>query len=308
MAVFNSREYIRSLTHALSYFKSSSACEFHITQLSNHFGKAESALKPREFLDDLKRVQEIEDLGNGYWLPSPLRTVKLNEETSILVGIHPTHELQRHFSSVKSAGISRVVNTTEALIIPAQSFKNWRETDGFTAEQWCAKEFKNALDHLAPSVIDTNLQIFLIKKNIERGVVSHVPSWQQFHVDSNATLFDLCLFRTNTSAMRYRYFLGRLNKRKSELYEGRSISDRSRLQFGLAALKDLKLQAKIKYQNSVTINLPLFPPKSLHRTLAALCEPIPSSNSYHWKVGDQKFLHPLKTCLDELNCEIVKHE
>lgn len=267
----------------------------------------------RPVLDDIKALREVEHLGNGYWLPTPTRSVALDEDTSLLISIAPTTELQRHFPSVRRVGLGRLVATAQVSRLPTQSLKSWRGTNDFDTPTWAHKKIQSATNDFRPSIAPADLEAFSVKA---ASHVSHTarrgPAWLSSIANRRvATWNGASLFRTRLGPNRYRYFLGKLTRSRA-LLEGPAVadpSDRFSMQYGLASLLGEPLTVLTRSQaNVIVVTLPLAVPRSVLRLLSALFEADPKKNGYVWLCRQPECWPPIKSALQELGCEIASHE
>src|SRR5262249_48406833 len=94
----------------------------------------------KSVLNDLHTLGDIETLGSGYWLPSPLRVVRSNTiEKVLLVGGKPTtllnEELRRHMTWI---GTVRLIPDRPDLVkgIPAQNLISWAGMPEVSIDEW----------------------------------------------------------------------------------------------------------------------------------------------------------------------------
>src|SRR6218665_1071389 len=114
----------------MSLFEINVAREVHVTRLQYQLDRAGIVATMAGALETLKFLREAEPLDNGDWIPTPPRVVDLSGGHCLLVGVNPTAELRRHFSSVRRAGSARVVAADAVVNLPKQSLRAWRGHDG----------------------------------------------------------------------------------------------------------------------------------------------------------------------------------
>ncbi len=134
-------EYLRHALHTLSH-STTTVQRVFVTKLMNQvkrqlsplgqdFQNTDSDDPIRHVLDQLKQVGDVAELGNGYWLPTPLRLVRLPNGQILLIGGMDTKSLQTRFGKrVQPTGFIRRVqsNDTAHLVregIDWQDFENW---------------------------------------------------------------------------------------------------------------------------------------------------------------------------------------
>lgn len=145
--------------------------------------QGEEEKKPvRRVLEQLEQIREVADLGKGYWLPTPLRLIRLPSSQILLIGGMDTKTLQSHFGNrvYASTGLARRINTTDEAMclvkegIEWQRFEDWlgeeTETDlrSWTTHllEKAKKRLKSSgseiteFDIYAPNLCKTHLQNF----------------------------------------------------------------------------------------------------------------------------------------------------
>ena len=301
-------EFARGTLCSLSYVATDTAHETHVTRLHDQFDRAGVAASMADALGTLQFLREAEPLDGGYWIPVPTRVVELGGRLSLFVGVHPTTELHRHFSSARRAGAGRVVDAREVAGLPRQSLASWRGHDGSDASTWARTTIELAMQQFAPSIVGNGLEAFGTKTGKGLAAMSREPAWLEAGNSAACTWRGVGLFRARTSATRHRYFLGR-NRSEAVFLEGPPARDSLRMQFGLAALQGQALTIKMaSSQGAISISLPLNPPTALRRLLVALCDADVQSFGRIWMCRDPEYLPVLQAALQELECETACHE
>lgn len=278
-------------------------------RLHDQFDRAGIAPLLADALETLKLIREAEELGGGYWIPPPIRAVDLGGKHCLLIGPHPTAELRRHFGSARRAGAGRVVDAEEAAGLPRQPLAAWRGYDGRDASTLARMAIESAMQQLAPSVVDDGLEAFGTRTGGSAARRYCEPAWVRVGDSRSAacTWRGVGLFRSRTSATRYRYFLGR-HQGQSTFLEGPPAREPMRMQFGLAALQDQPLVIKIaSLRDAVSISLPLSAPTEVRRLLVALCDADARSFGRVWTCRNPEYLPALQQSLQELECETAHH-
>lgn len=307
---FDPLEVARGALASLSFISESSAREVHSGRIQEVFarsGIAQHTLIPT--LDALGNLREIERLEYGYWLPTPPRKVSLDANTSLLVSVAPTIELQRHFATVRRAGLGRVVDTQQASALPTQPLHAWLDSVDIDTPTWAKSEIEFALSGLKPSIASADMEAFSIKvTRLPKQGVRNEPAWLS-STDRRASVWrNVKLFRSRIGGRHHRYFLGRVSNRGG-LLEGLAIQDNLRLQYGFAALQGEPLTSSIRTKGDEThIKLPLSAPRSLYRLLSALCEPDPKSFGYLWVCRQAECWPTIEAALKDLGCEIANND
>lgn len=301
-------EYARGVLCSLSFAAPDTSREVHVARLHKQFDRAGIAPLLENALETLKFVREAEELGGGYWIPPPIRAVELGGKHCLLIGVHPTAELRRHFGSARRAGAGRVADAEEVVGLPRQSLAAWRGHDGSNASTWARTAIESAMQQLAPSIVDESLEAFGIRAGWVAIGGSREPTWVRRGDAAACSWRGVGLFRARTSATRYRYFLGQ-HQSQSAFLEGPPAREPIRMQFGLAALLHQPLTIKITLlRDSLSISLPLSAPTAVRRLLVALCEADPRSFGRTWTCRNPEYLPALQASLQELECETAHHE
>lgn len=260
-------------------------------------------------LDDISALREVEHLGDGYWLPTPTRAVSLDDDTSLLVSIAPTTELQRNFPSVRRVGLGRLVATAQVSHLPTQSLKSWRGSRDLDTPTWAHTQIQSATNDFRPSIAPADLEAFSVK------IASHAshtarrePAWLSISNRRVAAWNGVSLFRTRLGPNQYRYFLGKLTRSRA-LLEGPAVADSLSMQYGLASLLGAPLTVLTRSQaNLIIVTLPLTVPRLVRRLLSALFEVDPKRFGYVWLCRQPECWPTVKSALQELGCEIASHE
>ena len=297
-------EYARGTLCSLSFVSADAARAVHATSLHNQFERAGLAPAMKSALGSLQFLREAEPLDAGYWIPAPLRTVPLDGLRSLVVGAHPTLELQRHFPNARRAGAGRVAATSEVACLPTQPLAAWRGFDGDVVSTWTRATILSAVGQLAPSLTSDALEVFSVRERLGPMGRRCEPSWVRFNDCAVTSAWrGMELFRTRTSHSSYRYFLGQRTA-SAKFLEGPGTSDPIRMQFGLAVLNGMPLTLQIDSTHTdFCISFPLRPPTSVRRLLFALCEEETASFGRKWMCPSTEHMPTVQALLQELGCE-----
>lgn len=307
---FDPVEVVRGAVASLSVTSERIVHETNISRIQEICSRTEIPSHTlKRALDDISDLREVEHLGNGYWLPTPTRAVTLDEDTSLLVSIAPTTELQRHFPSVRRFGLGRLVATAQVSRLPTQSLKSWRGASDSDIPAWAHTQIQSATNNFRPSIAPADLEAFSVKAaNHVSHTVCREPSWLPFANGRVAAWNGVSLFRTKLGPNQYRYFLGKVTRSRA-LLEGSAVADRLSMQYGLASLLGEPLTVLTRSQgNMIVVTLPLTVPKSVRRLLSALFEMDPKRFGYVWLCRQPECWPTVKSALQELGCEIANHE
>ncbi len=303
-------ELARSALACLSLTNNDTVHETHVgrmRELWSRYDHAPDSIKLA--LKHLTQLREAEHLGHGYWLPTPTRTVSLTCDTSLIVSIAPTSELQRHFPSAKRAGLGRLVSSTQTANLPSQSIDSWLGSYSFDGGDWAKLVVESSASELSASILTSDTEAFSIKKysgGDSKGRVT--PTWVTPSDRQVLAWNGISLFRSKLGEKNHRYFLGRLTRNQGIL-EGPQIEDNLSLQYGLASILGKPLTTFIrKQEGAFQLDLPLIPPLPLRRLLMALCiKPLMSPKSI-WLCHQPNCEQIISSVMEKLGSEIVVYE
>lgn len=307
---FDTVEVARGALAFLSFSTKRSAHEVHTGRVQEIFSRAglpQHALMPAlEALYDLKEVERLE---HGYWLPTPARRIPLNAEACLLVSIAPTTELQRHFQSVRRAGLGRLANTQQVKDLPSQSLQSWIGAWNTDTTTWAQALIESTISEFKPSIASPDLEAFSVKATSRSNHgTRHEPTWLPSMDRRVSVWHGVKLLRSRISSHHYRYFLGRISG-NSTLFEGHIVQDNLRLQYGLASLLGQPLTSSVVLKGDLSyLRLPLAAPRSVKRVLSALCESDPKSFGYRWSCREVEGWPTVNAVLKDLGCEIENNE
>ncbi len=204
-------EYCRGQLAALSYVSTTAAREIHILRLRNSFERAGIGPQLKYSLWALNLMREAQELGGGYWFPTPLRVVPLDEQ-GILVGAIPTHELGRHFRGVARAGYTRVSNRAEVQSLPQQDLDDWLKLEVRDTVAWSQAQVAIAEAGMGRTISSPGIQFFTVETTRAPFGDATKPMWTD---DARSSLTGpVVLCRERVAPERYRYLLGRVNGRR----------------------------------------------------------------------------------------------
>jgi len=307
---FDPIEVVRGALASFSATSDGNVHETNIRKIQEFYSRTE--LPPHTLkitLEDLSALREVEHLGNGYWLPTPTRAVSLDSDTSLLVSIAPTTELQRHFPSVRRVGLGRLVATAQVGCLPTQSLNSWRGTSDLDTPTWVRTQIQSAANVFRPSIAPVDIEAFSVKAASNRSrSARREPAWTSITNRRLSAWNGVSLFRTKLGPSQYRYFLGKLTSSRA-LLEGPAVADNLSMQYGLASLLGEPLTVLTRSQSMVmVVTLPLAVPRSVRRILSALCEADPKTYGYVWLCRQPECWPTIKSAFQELGCEIANYE
>lgn len=144
-------EVLRSALCALTYNTPHQFEPVHVRRIKaccERFGLSENV---KQYLEILQLLREYEDLGEGYWAPTPQRFVKL-PGCRLIIAPNPTTELQRWFGdAIQSAGYARVYIFGSVIALPEQTADDWIGSPG-DLSQWTQGRLNYAKNNLRPTI------------------------------------------------------------------------------------------------------------------------------------------------------------
>lgn len=285
-------EYCRGQISALSFVTKTMARDVHILSIRKAFERAGKTQSLRYALAILDLMREIQDLGHGYWYPTPLRYVPL-DDLALLIGISPTRELQRHFAGIRRAGYARVGATAEFSKIPHQDLADWMSAPKNTAA-WAELELTKARATIGPTLTSSAVELFGVSRRAACGRSVLMQSWHPARMDGNIAWKGLVLCREALPGY-YRHFLGVLDGHRV-VGEAPLPSDLSRIKFGLARLAESPITVVVR-RGSGTRTLHVFGelPRAERRLFLALGVRQASSIGKAYSFREEDYL----TCVDD---------
>ncbi len=262
-------EFARGHLVGLAYRSSTSACEVHVQRLHSAFERAGIAGKLRFALRVLSLMREAEDLGRGYWYPTPLRAVD-GGQLILMVSTSPTGELKRHFPSIRRAGYARVISLSDAEDLPRQSLDQWLGDAPGSTVAWANLELERARAAMGTTLACPHVEFFGVVTSGSRELPTFSPHW--VHDSARAVIHrdGMVLCRERLSAVAFRYFVGQLDEGLLVAESNRAV-DADRLQFGLAALAQRNISVIAKRLSDADVYfMPAQLPSSERRLLLAL--------------------------------------
>lgn len=262
-------EYGRGQVSALTYLSATSAREVHILRLRKAFERAGIVHKLRYSLSVLSLMREAQELGGGYWFPTPLRVVAIDGQ-AILVGPAPTHELQRHFRGVTRAGYARVLPLPKPLGLPNQKLDDWLGLRVRDSIAWSEAQIAEAQRSMSPAISSGNIQFFSVEPARAPFGSTTRPVWTN---DPRSFLLQyqgMVLYRERVADQRFRYSLGRVEGARLTA-EGPGLKDSARLQVGLAALAGKPFTVAVtKHDGESVFHIPTNLPRPERQLMLAL--------------------------------------
>lgn len=262
-------EFARGHLVSSSYISSTKAREVHVQRLHRAFDRAGIANKLRFALRVLFLMREAEDLGHGYWFPTPMRAVD-GDELTILVSTCPTGELMRHFPSVCRTGYARVISRVDAEGLPRQALDQWLGDTPRSTLAWTSAELDCARLALGPTSPYENIEFFDVVASGSRQLPTFSPHWTHDPTRAIVHADGIVLCRERLSVVAFRHFVGRLDNSRLVAESNRKV-DADRLQFGLAALARRNISVRaMRLSDGDVYFMPAQLPRPERRLLFAL--------------------------------------
>lgn len=191
-------------------------------------------------LDELEKLGDLSRLHGGFWVPAPIRFVKLESVNKwILLGGRPTRELPMVLrQAVEYSGVARLVKPLPgAMDLPFQSQEAWCRVPNGHIEEWTTDTL-NKSDLTAFD--DPEAEFEFYAPGVEK--IRNSRSSLQYYrwTGSDGLPNGKYLIRSRSRFVGIRYRIGEVNK--GELVATGSLDledgDVRRLQYGLDALAD----------------------------------------------------------------------
>jgi len=296
-------EYGRGQLAALTYVSGTSAREVHVLRLRSSFNRARIAHKLRYSLSVLELMREVQELEGGYWFPTPLRVVPINEQ-ALLIAPVPTRELQRHFRGVTRAGYARSLRDPDAPALPTQELDEWLRLDVRDSVAWSDAQIANARAGMGPTISSGNVQFFsLVNARLPFGTTTS-PAWiddPRFGLSSQK---GVVLCRERAGGEYVRHFLARVEGARV-VAEGPTPRDVARMQFGLAALAGKPITVTIVSREGESVfHFPTSLPRPERQLMLALGVRDLSLPGKAYRVRGAPFISVVRETLAGLGCEV----
>jgi hypothetical protein len=295
-------EYGRGQLAALTYLTETTAREVHILRLRASFDRAGITHKLRYVLNVLNLMREVQELKGGYWFPTPLRVIPI-EEQAIIVGPVPTYELRRHFPSATRAGYTRVCLESDAKTVPKQEIDGWLGLEVYDTIRWVEAKLREACGEMGPTISSGNCQFFNVEtiRSEFSGVVK--PVWKNNPRAALALGDGVVLCREPVTHEYFRHFVGRVVGARL-VGEGTALRDMTRVQFGFAALAGKPITVMITARDDeFAFHISAGLPRSERQLMLALGVRDVScpGKTYHVR---REFVSVIEARLQRLGCEV----
>ena len=234
-------EYGRAVIAAFAYVSREQSREIHVMRLRSAFERAGLTHALRYALAVLTLMREVQELGSGYWFPTPTRLVPI-AQTALVITPVPTAELQRHLAVLR-AGHARYVSSYAKGVLPEQSLEDWLGIETGKSTDWTKEILRRAEDSLGPTIDVEGVELFSVRQLTRRGRVINACVWTGDGRKALTSKAGLVLGRKRVSQTYYRYFCGILKGARLR-EEAEAPADIPRLQYGMAALAGAPLSVE----------------------------------------------------------------
>jgi hypothetical protein len=292
-------EYGRAQVVCSAYLGPTSASQVHVLKIRAAFERAGILHRFAYVLPVMSLMREVQTIGNGYWFPTPLRRVAAGG-FELIVGPHPTGELQRHFPSIERAGYARVAAAGLFHALPSQEFQDWLGIDEGNTHAWTLAAEKRAFNELGPTIQAEGSQFFSGSARRGRATLS----WTSNYRLATKTRLGLVLVRAPVGQERWRYLWGLLDGQRIAA-ESSIHGDIARIQFGISAAFGSPFVVNvIPRDDGALFQLPCSLPRPERRLLLALGTRDMSFSAKTYCVRRLHLVPVIEQALSELGCEL----
>jgi hypothetical protein len=296
-------EYLRHAIYSLSH-TSTTVQPVFVTKLINQVKRQLMPLWPElventgsdnpieRVLRYLEQIREVAPLGNGYWLPTPVRLVRLPNTKILLIGGIDTKSLQAHFGNIvhSTTGLVRWIKSTDDTMNLVQAGVEWQRFEDWVGESetdirtWTHNLLDKARQLLKPSGSEiTDFEVYI--PSSPKNAPQHFRWRAAPQLTSAPKRLVLCRFRQAFVS----YYLGKLTGEKkvrllSEIgveQLGQEV-EISKLLYGLDALYQCPTYAQFEQPNEKHGKLKFSSrlPTTQLRLLLALAHQISNYNKF----------------------------
>jgi hypothetical protein len=247
-------------------------------------------------------MREVQELKGGYWFPTPLRAISI-EEQAILVGSIPTPELRRHFPSATRAGYARVCLESDTKKVPKQEIDAWLGLEVYDTVRWIEVKLREACGEMGPTISSGSFQFFNVEAT--RSAFGSVvkPMWKNDPRAALALRDGVVLCRERVTHEYFRHFVGRVAGARL-VAEGPTLPDMTRVQFGFAALAGKPITVTITPgDDDFAFHISLGLPRSERQLILALGVRDISCPGRVYRVR-REFISLIEARLQRLGCEV----
>lgn len=197
-------------------------------------------------LDRLLIIRDVEHIGNGFYVPTPLRIVELPHSGALVVGGIPTQDATRLLGkTVLSVGIIRFIKQKESNYnsVLKQPFVDWMGYNSEPVQDWLRRYLEAAVKNLSAGAATMSFEVY------DPAATSTNLQYYRWIDCQNWSGTDKRLYLCRTKMKPRRYWLGLLQKRANEVRALKevdvSLDDVRRLRYGFDYLANRSTFAQI---------------------------------------------------------------
>ncbi len=289
-------EFARGHFSALCWAGDTVAREVHVLRWRAAFERARLLHLWNLARRALDLMREIQDIGNDYWFPTPLRCVA-GEQRSLVIGAMTTRELSRHYPSVVRRGFARVADAGDVAELPTQSLDAWLGLSITDSVAWTRAELQSCRKAMRDTRIEGPIEYFDAALSSARRRGRWTPS------PPPAGAGDIVLCRRPLGNTRFLHFMAQRDRSERIVREAPASGDVRRLQFGLAALCDEPIAVSVAARDDgVALVVPMALPRPERQLLAALNTTLDRSGPC--LLVDDEFVPLILSHLKRLGCHV----
>ena len=299
----NELEIARAVVSALSFDQERGSREFHVNALRVAYEQFADDSQYRRGLSAMKLLGEIADLGRGFWLATPVRSIRLDEYALIIAPI-PTRRLNAEISGARAAGLARVIPRTCDPSIPQQSIESWMRVPRQTPSSVIERALQYHDSRFKQGIQCESHEFFCVKSIGRRAQSPASFAWTR---DRNRALplhGRTRLARQRISENAYRYFLSK-EQRSQEYWEAELHESPLRLQYAIAVASGAPIEYSLRFRGddlaAIGLGTPL--PSSEFKLFRALSHEVHGTNGVREFMIEPDFLSSVEPWLKSLGCE-----
>ena len=263
-------EILRAALCALSWVSTGQCAPVHFMRIRASCARLGLEASLMEVLAVLEMMREAQEIGGGYWVPTPTRTVPLRG-CRLIVSANSTRELERLLGApIEVAGAGRTVPHDKSLALPEETADNWIGAP-IDLRQWTVDIMERAGASLKPTVHpNERVEVFAPWRGPKANLGSRRRRWWCNLEDlSPGDANEILLCRTTDLTGRHWFF--------AQIISGKITADHAinendlRLLYGLNLIHGSEVGFTILAKElEYAIVLPLKIPQEERRLLVAL--------------------------------------
>lgn len=262
---------VRSALCALTYRSSGELEPVHVLRIKACCERLGLWGEFKATLSTLHRLRESEDLGAGYWAPTPQRVIKF-PGCQLIVAPNPTLEIRRWLSNtIEIAGFGRTISADVAINLPEQAADDWVGSPADIVA-WTREKISYAKKNLRPTIHpEGKIEVYAPWHSSRYEGRTEWKRWHSLHelLIGDDSEFLLC----RTSGITGRHWFFATTKADRIVAEFEIVRDRLRLLFGLDALNGTSPSVDVLSDGSrqkIVLRMPI--PEEEQRVLLAFAQ------------------------------------